>query len=241
MLKKPLIWLTRPTADSEVLAAQLAHAGIDSIIAPVMNITYNALPTALPTTPDAILITSRHCAPMLEKLPLEWRSIPVFCVGAATGTTAHDAGYSSINHGETGILDLLPRLIDTLPSPARILYLAGAETRVDVTALLTAQHYQVDTVLSYEAHAETALPSDLRDALDAGRITGIVFFSPRSAQIAATLIGRGDVTAIDAYCLSLAVAEAAGALPWRHLHACDTPTFDAMLHLIVSVPPRTML
>jgi uroporphyrinogen-III synthase len=38
MAKPPRIWLTRPMADSESMAAQLAAQNILSIIAPVMHI-----------------------------------------------------------------------------------------------------------------------------------------------------------------------------------------------------------
>ena len=234
MASRPRIWLTRPQEDSETLAALLMHHGIESIVAPVMGIRYCDLPETLPAMPDALLITSRHAAVLLKQLPEAWRSVPIYCVGAATGSSAHDAGFTTIIHGEKDILDLLPMMSEKLSAESRVVYLAGVETKVDVAALLRVKDIHVESIIAYDAVAETELSPMLREALQQDDLTGVVYFSARSAQVAAELLKGCDVTKTDAFCLSLAIAGAAGTLPYRSLHACDAPTLDAMVNLIVS-------
>jgi uroporphyrinogen-III synthase len=111
--------------------------------------------------------------------------------------------------------------------------------------LLAPKGIIIEKYIAYCAIAETTLAADVAAALRGGALTGVAFFSPRSAQIATQLIleahSQGDVVHTDAYCLSLAVAEAAAALPWRSIHACDSPTVAAMVDLIVSRSRLAML
>jgi uroporphyrinogen-III synthase len=115
---------------------------------------------------------------------------------------------------------------------------------VDVAHLLGAQSIKVTTQIVYRAVAEPSLDATVREALAAGTITGVAFFSPRSAEIACTLMQVANLadTAkhIDAFCFSLNVATAAGKLAWKHLHACHIPTRHAMRELIVSHAAKTL-
>ncbi len=162
----------------------------------------------------------------------------MFCVGSATAHAARAAGFSAITEGESDVLALLPRMVESLPVDSQILYLAGEETRVDVATLLAAQQRYVTSVVAYKAEAVTELSAPLLEAIAAQRVTGVSFFSPRSATLANQLLTTHGLQAqlgeIEAYCLSLAVAEAAGTLGWKRLHACAIPTQQAMVDLIVS-------
>ena len=244
MSRPPLIWLTRPQADSEALAAQLADREVQTLVAPVMRIVplytppLRAKPGDEGAVPNALLLTSRHAAYMLATLPAKWRSLPVFCVGSATAQAARSAGFSNIVVGEGDVLELLPRMVPQLKPGAQLLYLAGEETRIDVAALLAVQHIHVEKRVVYRAEAETVLTPAALEALAKGTVTAAVFFSPRSATLTAELLAQHGLSAtalsMEAYCLSLAVAEAAGVLPWQALHACHIPTAQAMRDLIVS-------
>ncbi len=234
------IWLTRPEADSRALAAELAMRGIHSIVAPVMRIA--PCPPAIDTRtrPEALLLSSRHAAHALATLPNDWRSIPVFCIGAATAEAARSASYAHTTHGESDMLALLPQLVTTLTPGARVLYLAGEDTRIDAVSLLNAQHIHAEKIVVYKADAETTLSDTLCESIRSRDVHGVSFFSPRSAQIAIQLLRQHGLSDhaknITAYCLSLAVAEAAAALDWKALHACYLPTQAAMVDLLVSHP-----
>lgn len=231
------LWLTRPEADSEALAAELNALGIASIIAPVVRIeTRDVL---LAEKPDALLLTSRHAA---HALRADWADVPVFCVGSATAQAARDMGYRAVTHGPGDALHLLPRITEALPPGSSLLYLSGEDTRHDISRLLGANQIDVTRVVAYEAVAETSFPTALRLALEANSINGVVCFSPRSAHLACTLMKEEEFTAsapaIDAFCLSLAVAEEAAMLSWRSLHVCHTPNRASMLAMIAAHAQR---
>lgn len=227
------LWLTRPQEDSAALAAELATHGIASIIAPVVRIA--PCPVSLDERPDALLLTSRHAA---HALPEAWHGLPVFCVGAATAEAVQARGYTAVTHGDGDALHLLPRITETLREGSHLLYLSGADTRHDISRLLAANGIRVSREIAYEAVAETALTPELRLALASGEVDGAVFFSPRSAQLACGLLKEEEFTEsparMDAYCLSLAVAEQAGCLPWRQLKVSHRPSRAAMVAMIAS-------
>ncbi len=234
MAKRPRIWLTRPREDSEALAAELAQYGIESVVAPVMEIHPQAF--TLPTsTPNALLLTSRHAAHALAQLPADWRALPVYCVGNATAEAARVQVFSNIIAGDADMLALLPRIADALNECDALLYLAGEEISVDVAPLLP--HISVHQLTVYRADAVEILPAELD--LDA-----VVFFSTRSAEIANRLLQKADkiesARGIEAFCISLNVAASAGQLPWKKLRASHQPTREGLRDLIVSQLTKTL-
>ncbi|MES2985043.1 MAG: uroporphyrinogen-III synthase [Pseudomonadota bacterium] len=246
MPNRPRIWLTRPLADSEHFAGQLAAHHIQSIIAPVMHIEH--VPLAVEDfgpKPTALLLTSRHAAQALGVMPPAWRNLPAYCVGHATAQAAHAMGFTHTIEGESDVLALLPRIAQETNISSRILYLAGEETRADIPTLLGAQGIHVTNLIAYRASAASALSNDLIDALRHGRVQGIMLFSPRSATLAVQLLAHHHLSdtmkTVEAYCLSLNVAATAAALGCKRLHTCHSPTADAMRDLIVSLAPQTMV
>ncbi len=223
------LWLTRPAADSERLA-QALHP-IATIIAPLMVI--ESCEATLPAEiPDAILLTSRHAA---HALRAEWSHLPVYCVGTATADTARAQGFTHVILGDGDVLSLLPMIAQMLNNKT-LLYLSGEDVSVDVATLLASQSVKVERVIAYRAVAATELPIEITDAFNNNSITGAVFYSARTAEIANALISEaGLAEAIhntDVYCLSLTVAEKVAALPWRRIHVAHIPTSDAMATMI---------
>lgn len=237
MANKNEIWLTRPQEDSEHFAAELAYHQIASFIAPVMHVVSRPL-VDLPNKPDAILLTSRHATHALSGLPEDWHSLPIYCVGAATANYTKEYRFRNIIPGTSDIMALLPRLVSTMEPSQTLLYLSGDETRADIPSLLAAHSIHVNTINAYQAIAEKSLSDALVQAIQLGKINEVAFFSPRSAAIACQLIKEAGLEkfapGITAYCLSLNVAQDAGALPWAKLHTCHTPTRRAMREMILS-------
>ncbi len=243
MGNRPTVWLTRPLADSESLAAELASHHIVSLIAPVIRIEPQTVNITTHIPPAAILLTSRHAAHVLAALPTTWRVLPVYCVGTATAAAAAAYHFNHCINGDADVLALLPRIAEALPAQSHILYLASDETRVDVASLLAAAHLQVHTYIAYHAVAEPKLTDELRTAFAQGKLNAVTLFSPHTASLVCDFLKQHNlhenVTTIDAYCLSLNVAEAAAALPWASIHACHRPTRAAMVDLIVSHLSKT--
>ncbi len=229
------IWLTRPEDDSSAFAEML---GMPCIIAPVMRIQARTVAN-FGAKPEGIILTSRHALP--GNLRDDWRNLPIYCVGKATAAVARSAGFSDIIEGGGDAMLLAARIAYIVKSGAQLLYLSGEETRIDLPSLLAARDIAVRSLVTYDAIAETSLAPELIRAIQKDDISGVVFFSPRSATLAAELLGKENLTActehIHAFCLSVAVAEAAGVLPWRSLKVAATPTNTAMLQLLAGNQP----
>jgi uroporphyrinogen-III synthase len=231
------IWLTRPLADSTLLATELAEHGIRTLVAPIMHIS--SKPFDVPATlPDALLITSRHASTALAQLPSSWHALPVYCVGNATASMARELGFSHVIPGGQDVLSILPHLLANASSLSTLLYLSGEDITLDVAPRLAQHNIHVQRVVVYEASPIAVLGQDICSGLNDGSISGVTFFSTRTAQICNSLLTQAGLKAsarkIDAYCLSLNVAGAAGGLPWARLITCHSHTRHAMRDLIVS-------
>ncbi len=226
------IWLTRPEADSHAIAEALAEHGILSIIDPVITIEPLPVPT-LTTPPDALLLTSRHAA---HALAPELAMLPVFCVGQATAAIARERGFSEVLTGIGDLMGLLPVVRDRLAPGSQLAYYSGEDIQFDPTSLLAMQGIHCTRHIVYRAAAQGSFTPGLRMHLSSGEIRGVVFFSARTARIACGLLKEEEFTqaaeSIDAYCLSLAVSEAASMLPWRSVLVSPAPTRDAMVALV---------
>ena len=235
MPSTPSHWLTRPVADSEFLSHALAVQGMNTILSPVMEIY--SIDAALPNmTPDAVVLTSRHAAHALKEL--NDTSIPIFCVGSATAEAARQMGHTHIITGDGDVLSLVPQILTAAPEHSNILYLSGDDVRIDLPTLLKAKQRHVERIIAYKAESAQSLTPELLTALKQKHITSVSFFSPRSASVAIALLKQHGMekyaSFIRAYCLSLAVAEAAAMLPWQSIDVCQSPTAISMQDLIVS-------
>lgn len=243
MPNPPRIWLTRPLEDSSRFAHELIEHGVESLIAPVLHIVPLPL-LALPATPTALLLTSRHAAHALASLPTVWRGLPIYCVGSATAHVATEHGFTHIIPSSSNVLALLPRMSMELGSGAHILYLAGNEVSVDVGRILSHHDISVSTCVAYRAVASHTLNDAAKEALAEGTLHGVALFSPRSAEIThSLLVDAGLVqaaTRLTAFCFSQNVANAASKTGWAAVHSCTVPTRLAMRELIVSQVTKTL-
>lgn len=230
------IWLTRPYDDSQHMAKDLGEHGIRSAIAPVMHI--EPQPVQWPhETPAAIVLTSRHAAHALEKVPTHWRTLPVYCAGPATAQAAARLGFGQVYPASTGVMELLPLLRENHEG-ARVLYPSGEDIKLDIAPLLQSSGITVERIVAYRAHAVEQLPTSLVESFSKDEIRGVVLGSPRAVRLVHGLLSQYQLTAsaskLDLYCLSLDIAaEAARLLGGRQVYACSLPSYDAMMELLL--------
>jgi uroporphyrinogen-III synthase len=76
----------------------------------------------------------------------------------------------------------------------------------------------------------------LVDALYACTKDVVLLFSARTVNVLANMVREAELVdkcrTIDALCLSPRIAEAARALPWRHIATPEQPTTEALLALL---------
>lgn len=239
----PLLLLTRPREDSEQLAAQLEQDGIRCLIDPMLEIVPLAdaadrIRLALTATPpQALCITSRHALPVMASLD-DCRALPLFAVGEQTIAAARALGFRRIHRSTLADAAALTGCLrrQLIPENGSLLYVSGTHIRVDIGAELKNEGIEVRRVIAYDAQASHGLADHTIQALKAGHITAVAFYSPRTVRIFETLALHAGLTdcftGITACCLSDAIAREARQLPWKQRNTSRKPDESAMRDLL---------
>jgi uroporphyrinogen-III synthase len=229
--------ITRPASEGVRTAAALQSQGHQTMLAPLLRIEWLA-PDIGAGPWDGIIMTSANGARALSDHPRREELLPLklFAVGRTTAQAAHACGFRDIVSADGDVSDLLDLLTCSPLRTGRLLYLAGAERSVDLSAALAPAGTQVDTVVIYRAVAEMRLPDEVEAAFAAQQIDGVLHFSPRTAAAfvaAAAAVGPAAL-ALPQFCLSAAVAKPLQAAGARDLRIAARPDEAALLELIGS-------
>lgn len=233
------ILVTRPIDEAQRTARRLIERGHDARIAPVLRIE-PLIDAAIGAGPwSAVLMTSGNAARAL--IPhARWHDLiklPVFAVGRQTAEAASRAGFSEIisADGDSGeLVALVSAGISGHDAP--LLYLAGSDISRDLAAELAARGGKVETVVLYRATAVETFDDEIKAAMAAGAVDGVLHYSRRSAAIfvgcahTSGLLSR--TKALTHFCLSDRAAE-----PLRDIGASDIriarrPDEDALIDLL---------
>ncbi len=219
MSRRRCLMITRPAEDAEPLIRALHDRGFESLLEPMLSIVAEPGPAPDLVGVQALLMTSANGVRAFANRTRD-RNLPVLAVGDATAQAARDAGFARVKSAGGTVDDLARLAIGHLrPPDGALLHIAGTRVAGDLAQLLVAAGFVCRRDVLYRA--ETALDLTLAaiQALAAGTVDGVLFFSPRTATTFVRLMAKAGVTAsaarIDAFCLSPAVAEAAGGAPWR--------------------------
>jgi uroporphyrinogen-III synthase len=235
------VLVTRPEPGAAETAARLAALGWQPVLAPALVLTPR--PLRVPAV-QAVLLTSRAAA---RALPPAVPGVPVLAVGEATAEAARQAGWRRAEAASGTAEALLALAIQRLdPAGPPLLLAVGRGYALDLAAALRGHGFRVLRRIAYAATPATAVPAPALDALARGKLTKILFHSPRSAACAITLLrAAGHATTIaglEAYVISRRVAAAAvsalAPLAWRGMHIAARPGEDALLALFGHRDPR---
>ena len=208
--------LTRPEPDNARTAEVLRSRGHEVTLAPVLRVE-PAADAELGGGPwAAVLITSANAARAIvaHRRKDELLGIPVFAVGRRSAEAARAVGFAEVVSAD-GNADDLGRLVAARAASRQpnhpLLWLAGEDRAGDLAGALAVQDLPVHTVVVYRAVAETVLPSEVRDALAAGAVDGVLHYSRRSADAfeAIAMAAGIDLKSLPTkhFCLSAEVAE----------------------------------
>lgn len=228
--------VTRPRAESESLARQLAGLGHQVMIEPMLSI--QPLPDASLDLDDAaaLLLTSANGVRALAG-HTQRRDLPVLAVGAATARAAAEAGFADVATAGGDVVALAALVRQRLaPEDGVLVHVAGSAVAGDLAGDLGGDGYRVRRAVLYGADTAVRLSDSCRAALSAGEIDGVLFFSPRSAATFVKLLlddGLGEACrGVELFGLSAAVGEAAGEVPWRRQNIAAMPRQDDLLALL---------
>lgn len=232
------VLLTRPLADSQRFAERLGQDGIRCVLAPLLLI--EPVDQAQLDLDDlqAILLTSANGARALAGLTLR-RDLKILAVGASTAEQARVSGFGDTLAAGGDVASLAELVFAELrPDGGRLVHIAGSVQAGDLSGSLQHHGFTVERLVAYSAVTAEDLPEAAGLALREGLLDGAVFFSPRTASTFATLVAKARLQAatapLVAFCLSQAVADALGSLPWRAQSVPDKPEGELLAQLIRS-------
>jgi uroporphyrinogen-III synthase len=242
MTERVLI-VTRPAGDADGLVNALDAAGIATLAAPMMEITF-ADDVAVPDTAyQAIVVTSANSARALGRInaQLGLEGVLTIAVGAASAEAALVAGQADVIASGGDVDALVDTVRERCPATGgAILYLSGVQTAGDLTGKLSSHGYDVRRVIAYEAVAAGQLPGAVVQVISGQNAAGVILYSPRTALIWCKLLVQHGLAEQGAhlihYCLSDNVAavvrKAYGDAGF--VVTADAPNEPAMIDAIVA-------
>jgi len=231
--------VTRPEPDDERTALALSGRRHDVLRAPLLRV--ESLPEVdLGDGPfDAVLMTSVQAARAIATHPRrdELLMLPVYAVGQRTAEAAREAGFGEVTSAEGDGRDL-GRLLASRPiqTTGRLLYLAGEDRARNLEKELAGHALTLQVAVIYRAVAAEELGAPTRQALESGRLEGVLHFSARSAAVFLACARRAGLlnqaVKLVHYCLSRQVAAPLTAAGAVRIKVAARPEEAALLDLI---------
>lgn len=226
-----LILLTRPRAQSEAFARDIAADGWRALIWPVIEIT--DLLTAPPATPPGadFVFTSARAVESLARFGAP--AGRAWCVGPATAAAARRAGFPEVIEAGGDARSLIALLESESPGP--LVHLRGRHVAADIAAALTAAGRRVEEVIAYEARPAGPPDAATAEAMLTRPVAAAAFFSPRSAALFAETAPpawRPRFADMRAAAISAATAAPLGALGFDRVEVAARPDAAAMRALL---------
>jgi uroporphyrinogen-III synthase len=233
-----LILITRPEGEAEFLSGIVAKTGFASLLEPLLSIETVCAVWPVPAGFSGLVVTSANA---VSFVPEEWTGsgLPAYAVGDATAERARRVGFANVvsASGDAAALETM-LAAQFWPDGARLLHARGA----DVAQELYVPGVGIEPLTVYKAAARGQFSETALRGLDDGRIAAVLLYSPRSGAVFADLVAKQGRTpclrGINALCLSAAVVQSVGHLPWAGVRQAERPDQAAMLRLIAECIPE---
>lgn len=231
------VLITRPLDAAQDTAAELRSRGHDAIVEPLLTIVIEQGPPVDAGRYARLILTSANGARAAAARMTD-RQIPVLAVGPATAAEARARGFTQVimadGNGIAGIVTALARLPATGDRP--LLHVAGTDVAGDLAAEARKLGLTLERMTLYRAVATPSLSRNACEALKAGQIDAVMFFSPRTAEIFARLAhdeGLGQhLGRLGACVISQNAARALKSLTFGKVLVAQETTVGAMLDLL---------
>lgn len=234
------ILITRARGDENELTEALYDAGINVVHEPLTDIllihTARAeLEQALASSPNAVLLTSRHGARALAALtPI--RDMPLLCVGESTLQVALSLGFTRASATGNTAEHMTDYILSAYDDEAHFVYASAEHIRTDLPDILAQHGMHTERVIVYEAKATEALSDTLTEHIKQGHIDGITFLSARTSHTFMAHARNADIEdaleEIEAYCMSKAIAGPLQDGGWKALHISEQPTLASLVQCV---------
>jgi uroporphyrinogen-III synthase len=187
---------------------------------------------------DALALTSVNAARVLAGHPAlaALQAIPLYAVGSRTAEAARAQGFARVMSADGNADDLVRLMTAQLRPGARVLYLAGEDRAADLAGDLAVAGIEVQPRVVYRAVAISQFTAEVRAALAAGRLDGVLHFSRRTVAIYVECAAQAGLSepalALVQYCLSGQVAEPLVAAGAQKIRVAERPTEADLVELV---------
>ncbi|WP_044157026.1 uroporphyrinogen-III synthase [Ehrlichia ruminantium] len=226
--------VTRPQEDSIIIKETLTNLGFNIYIEPMFSIKY--LPVKLNLEYfDLIISTSKHSIIALSKISKN-RTQPIITVGDNTKQVAEKLGFSSVTSLNGNIHDIISYIHNN--SHLKFLYIRGQEITYDLKEIFSNNTIKFYEIILYSTIDKQSLSNHCYKLLFHNRISGILFYSSRTATIFMDLIKKHNIghktSSITVYAMSQKIAETVNNISWKSIKTSDKPTNKSLISLISS-------
>ncbi len=235
--------VTRPEPDASLLAETLRGLGHDVLIAPLIKVVVADFDVDLAGVQAVLFTSANGVRAFAAQMGAPPECMRAFAVGKVSAQVARDAGWTQVE-AANGDVDALAALVATRLSleDGSLIHVSGKAAAGDLAGALNAQGFTVKRLVGYQAQLPETLPENVASGLSTGDLDGVLLFSPRSARVLVDLAEKagllGKLAAIDAYCLSPAVADALTArISAPNSMNCKVATVPETPHLLALLSP----
>jgi uroporphyrinogen-III synthase len=240
LLEPAGVLVTRPEPGAAETARRVAALGWEPVLAPALVLAPRRRATEPPLPPaaaQALLLTSRAAA---RAVPPVRPCTPVLAVGGATAAEARSHGFVNVTAADGDAAALAALCAARLdPAAGPLLLAVGEGYGAELATALRGRGFRVSRRVVYSAEPAAALPEPARAALASEEVVAALFFSPRSAGCAISLLRAaglaGTLARAEALAISPRVASVLEAAPeprWRGLRVAARPDQDSLLRLL---------
>lgn len=216
-----MILITRPLKHAISTQQELEFRGSNSVVYPLLEIypVHDALPLA--GDYDAVIITSQNAAEMVRNDQLI-KTKPLFLVGDESALILKEHNIASTSQDAAELI----LKVKTYPYK-KILYLSGDHVSTQIDQVLKEEGFDVERKIVYQSIAVTHLPKDILEF-----IRHILFYSARTAETFAKLIGHHNLSKCKALCISQKTADQIKHLNWQEIQIAEKPNENSLLSLL---------
>ncbi|HEY0266263.1 MAG TPA: uroporphyrinogen-III synthase [Rhizomicrobium sp.] len=226
------ILITRPLEDGREIAARLAEKGHQALLAPLLSPHFHDGPAPAMDDVQALLATSANGVRAFARRSPR-RDLSVFAVGPQTAEEALKAGFADVKSADGNAKDLaLAASRWAAQGKGVLLHVCGEEAPGTLAENLSLRGFKVLRCPLYRMETATRLPDAAREALQAGALDAVMFFSPRSARVFGVLADGLPTERLAALCISTATAMALMEISFAQVAVAVRPNQASMLALV---------
>ena len=228
MSESMLLWVTRSSPFNLRTTRGLAEIGQRSITTPTLWIRPTGpLPPSI--EPTALAFTSDN-AISLHAPQEEWRSLPVFTVGAHSAALARHCGYPDVRPAASNVSDLRDLILGSVSRFGHVLHLGAREPARHLVRDLQENGLSAELSVVYESIEATA--EQLKSvSMGLPFVDGIIVHSPKGAKVAAGLVRQARWHGL-VFSLSDGCAEPFERLPGIAIETAPVPTEKSLIDMI---------